>query len=350
LTGTELEIFTDITGNQMQITKFTKNFWSFAGIILSLLICLSCERTDYEIMDPATTGTWTLFDTSDGLPGNAVTGIQLDSRDNLWFTFESQGIARFSQGIWTSYKISDSPLLSNTVNCLAELSDGKIIFGTSEGLSVLSETNVWNSLLDTITSTRVKVIKETSDGSVWVGTSNRGLFVNHGTGFTNPLAVLFPKINTIEEDKNGNIWIGTDSGVIRWNGSSFTFLVSNIDLPVSVNKVNSLRRDSKKRLWIGTWGSKKVTWVDDNGFHDLSLLTGKDSCFINDIFEDRRGNIWFATTGDGVICYDGIVPKKYSTGNMFPENTVRAIGEDKSGNIWFGLGSKGVVRYTLPIN
>jgi ligand-binding sensor domain-containing protein len=333
--------------NHMLIAKFLKSFGSFAGILLSLLICLSCERTEYEIMDPATAGTWTLFDTNDGLPGNAVTDIQMDSRNNLWFTFEGQGIARYNLGIWTNYKIADSPLLlSNTVSCMAESSDGSMIFGTPEGLSVLSGTNVWNSLLDTITSTRVKVIKVASDGSIWVGTSNRGLFVNQGSGFTHPLAALFPSINAIEEDENGDIWIATSSALIKYDGSSYGIFYHQ-DLNVGIS---SIRRDSRDRLWLGTMGGKNVKWIDKDGLHDLSLLTGRDSCFINDIYEDRRGNVWFATTGDGVICYNGIVPKKYSTGNLFPENTVRAIGEDKSGNLWFGLGSKGVVRYTLPIN
>jgi len=330
----------------MRKAKLLKGFVSFAGVLLLLLISSSCERTDYEIMDPASAGTWTLFDTGDGLPGNSVTGIQLDSRDNLWFTFAGQGIASYSQGIWQSYKISDSPILSNTVSCLAEASDGSMIFGTPEGISVLSETNVWDSVLDTITSTTVTAIKVTSDGTIWVGTSSRGFFVNDGSGFVNPLAALFSSVYSIEEDRIGNIWIGTGNALLKYNGVTYTIYNS----PDLIGRISSLRKDNSNRLWIGVWGKKNAKWIDEKGLHELSLLTGRDSCFINDIYEDRRGNIWFATTGDGVICYDGIIPRKYSTGNLFPENTVKAIGEDKSGNIWFGLGSKGVVKYTLPIN
>jgi len=330
----------------MRKAKFLKSFGSFAGILLLFLIGISCERIDYEIMDPSTAGTWTLFNTSDGLPGNSVTDIQLDSRNNLWFTFAGQGVAMYSQGIWHNYKISDSPLLSNTVSCLAETSDGSMIFGTPAGLSVLTETNVWDSALDTITSTTVTALKVTSDGTIWVGTSSRGFFVNDGSGFVNPLSTTFSSIYSIEEDRDGNIWIGTGNALLKYDGIKYTIY----NYPDLMGKISSLRRDNSDRLWIGVWGKKNVRWIDKSGLHELSLLTGRDSCFINDIYEDRRGNIWFATTGDGVICYDGIVPKKFSTGNLFPENTVRAIGEDKSGNIWFGLGSKGVVRYTLPIN
>ena len=79
-------------------------------------------------------------------------------------------------------------------------------------------------------------------------------------------------------------------------------------------------------------------------------MNGKDSCRVNDIYEDRRGNIWFATTDDGLIYYNGILPRAFKVSNGFPENTIRSIGEDKFGNLWFGLESKGVVRYTLPID
>jgi ligand-binding sensor domain-containing protein len=115
--------------------------------------------------------------------------------------------------------------------------------------------------------------------------------------------------------------------------------------------VTSLRSDSKKRLWIGTDGGKTVSWIDATGLHQLNLMTGSDTLSVKDIWEDRRGDIWFATFNDGLIMYDGVIPHVYKNGiNGLPENKVNCIGEDKNGNLWFGLYSKGLVRYTLPID
>jgi ligand-binding sensor domain-containing protein len=343
-----LSFSTVIKVNFMRKTGFLQNFETFAGILLSIMIFISCERTDYELLDPESAGVWTLFDTSDGLPGNCVEDIRKDRNGNLWMTFPGQGIAKYSDGVWTYYKAVTSPLLSNTVRCIAETSDGSLIFGTSTGLSILSETNTWDSYVDPVTTMSVTAIKVASDGKVWVGTADQGFYVDSGSGFIKTFSEIYKNINVIEEDASGNIWIGTDNGLIKWNGTSYTYLSLLNGLPD--NKISSLRRDSKKRLWIGTRFGKTVSWIDRKGMHQLSLLNGRDTCSINDIFEDRSGDIWFATAYDGLIKYDGIIPISIRENDGLPENKIRSIGEDKYGSLWFGLESKGVVRYTLPIN
>jgi len=332
----------------MRRFKILKYSGSIVLIIFLILAIVSCEKTEYELIDPEGAGVWTVFNTSDGLPGNTVSDIQLDQRGNLWFTFPGQGCAKYSDEVWTNYRNTNSPLLSNTVSCLAESADGSIIFGTSTGLSILSTADTWDSYTDPVNTMTVTAVKVASDRSVWVGTSERGFYVNRGSGFVNTLMEPFKTINVIEEDNSGNIWIGTENGIIRWNGSSYTYFSLNDGLPD--NRISAIRRDSKKRLWIGTRGGRNVAWFDNKGFHSLSLLNGRDTCIVNDIFEDRRGHIWFATTNDGLICYNGIVPRSYEVNNGFPENTIRTIGEDGQGNLWFGLESKGVVRFTLPID
>jgi ligand-binding sensor domain-containing protein len=324
---------------------------TFAGIFISLLFLFSCERINYDLLDPVLAGTWTHYDTSNGLPGNSVSGIKLDNDGNLWMTFTGQGAARMtSDGVWETYKTTNSEILSDAATCLAQTSSGTIIFGTSNGISLLTGTSSWSSYLDASTTMAVTSIKVASDGTIWVGTSDQGFYVNRGTGFVKTFIDLWQNINTIEEDKSGNIWIGTNHGIIKWNGSSFSFIseISGVNLPS--NKVSCLRQDANKRLWVGTRGGKNVAWIDTEGLHNLSLLNGRDSTTINDIFQDRRGNIWFATANDGVVCFNGIVPKSYRVIDGLPEDKVSTIGEDKDGNIWFGFESKGVVKYTLPLN
>lgn len=52
--------------------------------------------------------------------------------------------------------------------------------------------------------------------------------------------------------------------------------------------------------------------------------------------QDKDGNLWFATTGDGVFKYDGKSFIQFTTANGLNSNTVWSIFQDKSSNIWIG--------------
>jgi ligand-binding sensor domain-containing protein len=318
-----------------------------AFILVSFLLFSACERNNYELLDPASAGKWTFYTTADGLPGNRVTDIKLDSKNNLWFSFPGQGTAKFDNISWTYYKAGTSPLLNNLVNCVAETADGKMIFGTSNGLSILSITNVWSSYIDPVTNMYVNAIKVASNGWIWVGTESQGFYVNSGSGFTKTLTDTYKNVHAIEEGSAGTIFIGTDNGIVKWDGSSYSYITKASGLPS--DKVSSIRFDSKKRLWVGTDGGRTVAWIDTKGIHQLDLMTSTDSLFVKDIHEDRKGDIWFATHRTGLIRFDGIIPLSVTTTDGFPEDKVNCIAEDKDGNLWFGLESKGIARYTLSI-
>jgi ligand-binding sensor domain-containing protein len=60
--------------------------------------------------------------------------------------------------------------------------------------------------------------------------------------------------------------------------------------------------------------------------------------------QDRNGNIWFATTTDGVYKYDGKVFTNYTTSDGLISNVACSILEDKGGDIWIST-DVGISRY-----
>ena len=60
--------------------------------------------------------------------------------------------------------------------------------------------------------------------------------------------------------------------------------------------------------------------------------------------QDKAGNIWFSTSGEGVYRYDGKSFTNYTTKDGLSDNNVGNIIEDKSGNILFGTKS-GICKY-----
>lgn len=65
---------------------------------------------------------------------------------------------------------------------------------------------------------------------------------------------------------------------------------------------------------------------------------------INCSMQDKAGNIWFGTTGEGVYRYDGKLFTQFTTEDGLNSNCLYSILEDKEGNIWFGT-ENGACRY-----
>ncbi|MEI7662608.1 MAG: two-component regulator propeller domain-containing protein, partial [Bacteroidota bacterium] len=60
--------------------------------------------------------------------------------------------------------------------------------------------------------------------------------------------------------------------------------------------------------------------------------------------QDKAGNLWFGTTGEGVYRFDGKSFTNFTEKDGLNSNTVYSVLEDKTGSIWFGTDA-GLCRY-----
>lgn len=65
---------------------------------------------------------------------------------------------------------------------------------------------------------------------------------------------------------------------------------------------------------------------------------------IHAMLQDKKGDLWFATTGEGVYRYNGKGFVQYTQKDGLSSNTVYCMIEDSNGTIWFGT-DKGASRY-----
>lgn len=61
------------------------------------------------------------------------------------------------------------------------------------------------------------------------------------------------------------------------------------------------------------------------------------SVSISAVIEDTHGNIWAATMGEGVYCYNGKSFTNFTVNDGLITNMVYSMTEDREGNIWFGM-------------
>ena len=73
-------------------------------------------------------------------------------------------------------------------------------------------------------------------------------------------------------------------------------------------------------------------------------LNGMVREFVRTMYQDKKGNYWFGTNGNGIIRYDGQSLDKMTIQTTQKGVSVREIVEDKVGNVWFATSS-GLVKY-----
>jgi ligand-binding sensor domain-containing protein len=57
---------------------------------------------------------------------------------------------------------------------------------------------------------------------------------------------------------------------------------------------------------------------------------------VNSSLQDKEGNLWLGTTGEGIYKYDGKSFSQFTVTNGLNSNSVTCLLEDKAGKIWIG--------------
>ena len=107
------------------------------------------------------------------------------------------------------------------------------------------------------------------------------------------------------------------------------------DNGLALDAVSCSVTDKKGNLWFGTSGGG-VSRFDGNLFTNYTTAQGIPNNTIWSIAEDKKGNLWFGTEGGGVCKYNGNTFINYSTSQGLANNGVLSILEDRKGNLWFG--------------
>lgn len=159
-------------------------------------------------------------------------------------------------------------------------------------------------------------------------------------------------VNQVYQDKRGFIWIATENGLNRFDGTKFTTYkhVQEDSTSLKNNYVRTLFEDNKGTLWVGCINGLMIYDRATNSFREIKMYKeGKQvSPHITKIIETRDGNIWIATSGQGVFFIkNGKVgyPPESRFANMLNNNYLNLIFEDSEGNLWIGSENNGLNLY-----
>jgi ligand-binding sensor domain-containing protein len=171
--------------------------------------------------------------------------------------------------------------------------------------------------------------------------------VNTGSGLSHN------KINCIVQDKRGFTWIGTDDGLNRYDGNRFQVFRHDPTNPSSLsgNMITDLLEDKNEILWIATadGGLTRYNYRlnPKDQFKQYKHSPGDSSSIpvniINALAEDKLGNLWLATSGNGVLRFN-------KESEIFTEpirrrsRTCLDLAIDHKGIIWAGNQGGGLTK------
>ena len=352
--------------------------------------------------------TWTTFTTADGLTDNWVYAIAVDSGERLWFgtggkvSVLDHGDTPFDKDddTWTTFTTADG-LASNSVYAIAVDGRGWLWFGMGNwwfggaGVSVLDDggtpfdkgDDTWATFTtaDGLADNNVIAIAVDRGGQLWFGTHGAGVSVlddggtpfykgdDTWTTFAESDGLVDNSVWAIAEDGGGGLWFGTYGGgasVLDHNGTpsdkkddTWTTFATTDGL--ADDWVRAIDVDGEDQLWFGT-GDAGVSVLDYGGTpfdkEDDSWITFADAeglagHYIDTIFADDRGGLWFNTwhrdTRNDVISIgasgvsvldDSGTPfdKQDDTWITFTAAYGNAIAADNGGRLWFGTVGGGV--------
>ncbi len=219
------------------------------------------------------TGSWQIYNSTNGLSGQNISSLFLDSQGNLWVAY----------GSWNENLLS----WTNASDILLTRLDGS-------GNPTQFHKNV--SGLGYSPISRITAAENLVALCSW----GQGIYLGNGSVWSNwkPNNIGFAKISQITTDKNHDLWFASgyyDNDPVRkgtlgvsklHNGVWSTYNISNS--PIHSDNILGVAVDALNRKWFATWDNSGSPAGWDKGV-----------CIL-----DEEHNLWRHITNEGIRTYD----------------------------------------------
>lgn len=317
-------------------------------------------------------------DVNHGLSDNWVKCIYRDSRGFLWFG-TSSGLNRFDGYNFEVFRhrASDSTSIAdNAINVITEDREGNLWVGTRSGISVLDGGTFVFSAVNLVPSmpmacqdiAYITAMARGASGDLLIGTHNGFFLFNHSTkSFRHIMpdeqscSSEINNITAIAPGNDGTWWIGTNNCFIfRFspNSNSIEKFECQRDTDGSSGLISSLFEDKDSNLWVGDQNGLSLFNTETKNW-DLNFRNAAGRLFrklqITGIDQDRDGQIWVSTDGQGLFVINplnfslvNVVNHPYVSGSL-SSNGLTSLLCDETGIVWIGTSKKGVDFYKKNI-
>ena len=239
---------------------------------------------------------FTVFGKDEGLPSDEPNVIHEDTSGRVWVGFLDAGLRKLTAGD-PFHAVPVGPE-KERVYSIRESRTGALLVSTREGLSI-SDRGRTHTFIPPDPQGRKRVFDAIEDSSarIWLALPN-GLGQLRGNDFRTVIPAANPSMLegafvTLAEGSDGSLWAGTIQGGL-WHITPAGNRLYTIADGLGSNQIRSLYSDHDGTVWVGTFGGG-LSVFQAGGFHGFSKRDGLLSDNISQIADDGEA-LWLSTT------------------------------------------------------
>ncbi len=269
-----------------------------------------------------------------------------DSENNFWIGTLDRGYSvrytnekEFARSVWLV-----KHTLNKFINTITISEDGTRWIGSRfKGiLTFTSQLDVkWLTmencpLMKRLNSKNVSALFADSSGRLWVNIDDRIACCNPRQQSIVDYTLLPERFsaNRFCEDARHNVWVATTSGLMVYDGVRLRgscFEGCDVQDVIPLNDTTMLAAVFRRGLFA----------IDSRRLEQRSILEAPDSLaatalrFVTCLLKDRENRLWIGTRSKGLLRYDSAEGfKTYTLKDGFASNEIASLAEDRKGNIW----------------
>jgi signal transduction histidine kinase/ligand-binding sensor domain-containing protein len=276
---------------------------------------------------------WTI---EQGLPQNTVNDI-VQTRDGYLWLATFGGLVRFDGVRFEVFDVGTSPGLgSNRLTALLEGADGALWIGSEEGYLSRMQDGRFTTLSEAegLASSTIWDLVEDADGALWAAAGSAGVVRLHRgrARVFSTAGGLALKASGLALDTERRLWVSSERGLARWRSDRSEGGFESIVTWEANGTLPAVQSAPDGGVWASR-GGVLGRWAQ--GTYRRVYTAPRGDVF-SPMLVDRAGALWFGASGLRRR------PAGAPVELLLPDLRIRSLLEDKEGNLWIGTTGQGL--------
>jgi signal transduction histidine kinase/ligand-binding sensor domain-containing protein len=299
---------------------------------------------------------------TDGLSESTIRGITEDAKGFMWFGTED-GLNRYDGYEFKIYRTESAnpySLSSSNIKDIFHDSKGNLWILSRDGVNLYDKYkdcfyNYKNKKYTALSNLNIdaEYMAEDYQGNYWIAGNEEGIFrisdlKKPAERFSSLLRENGNIFISIHPMKDGTLLLGSLDGLILFNPSTKAFT----DLRPKYGsgyQVRNFHEDKKNNIWIATTNGLKIIRSDGSMKEYFNIPSNPKSMGGNnltDVIQYREGNYLIAIDGGGIDYFDSekeiFYHYKDENESQLSSNNVTSLFVDSKGDLWAGTYLNGI--------